>query len=127
MNGWKRYLSLTLSLVLLLGLLSLGSLAAKSGTPEVAVRVESDPAGADIYLDGALYRPAVTPCSVPVEPGDKILLCSDGLYDEVDDETILSTLNRYEDMTVCAEDLVYMANESGGNDNISVICIDLED
>ena len=65
--------------------------------------------------------------SVPVEKGDRILLCSDGLYDEVDDDTILSVLNRYEDMKVCAEDLVYMANENGGNDNISVICIDLED
>ena len=65
--------------------------------------------------------------SVPVEMGDRILLCSDGLYDEVDDDTILSVLNRYKDMKVCAEDLVYMANENGGNDNISVICVDLED
>ena len=65
--------------------------------------------------------------SVPVEKGDRILLCSDGLYDEVDDDTILSVLNRYKDMKVCAEDLVYMANENGGNDNISVICVDLED
>ena len=65
--------------------------------------------------------------SVPVEKGDRILLCSDGLYDEVDDDTILSVLNRYDDMRVCAEDLVYMANENGGNDNISVICVDLED
>ena len=65
--------------------------------------------------------------SVPVEKGDRILLCSDGLYDEVDDDTILAVLNRYDDMKVCAEDLVYMANENGGNDNISVICVDLED
>ena len=65
--------------------------------------------------------------SVPVETGDRILLCSDGLYDEVDDDTILAVLNRYDDMQVCAEDLVYMANENGGNDNISVICVDLED
>ncbi len=65
--------------------------------------------------------------SVAVEQGDRVLLCSDGLYDEVDDDTILSVLNRYHDMKVCAEDLVYMANENGGNDNISVICVDLED
>jgi protein phosphatase len=65
--------------------------------------------------------------SVPLESGDRILLCSDGLYDEVDDESILTALTRFDDMTVCAEDLVAMANESGGNDNISVICIDLED
>ena len=65
--------------------------------------------------------------SVPVEKGDKVLLCSDGLYDEVDDDTILSTLNRASDMTQCAEELVALANDNGGNDNISVICVDLED
>ncbi len=64
---------------------------------------------------------------VPVKKEDRILLCSDGLYDEVDDETILSILTKYDNMTVCAEDLVVTANENGGNDNISVICIDLED
>jgi protein phosphatase len=65
--------------------------------------------------------------SVPLERGDRILLCSDGLYDEVDDETILATLTRFDDMTICAEDLIALANENGGNDNISVICVDLED
>jgi protein phosphatase len=65
--------------------------------------------------------------SVPVEKGDRILRCSDGLYYEGDDEVILATLNRFEDMKVCAEDRVLMANENGGNDNISVICVDLED
>ncbi len=64
--------------------------------------------------------------SVPVERDDRILLCSDGLYDEVDDDTILSTLIRSDDMKACASELVLMANQNGGNDNISVICIDLE-
>ena len=63
--------------------------------------------------------------SVPVTPADKVLLCSDGLYDEVDDESILYTMGRFDDMKLCAEDLVAMANENGGNDNISVICVDL--
>ena len=63
---------------------------------------------------------------VPLEKGDRILLCSDGLYDEVDDESILSTVMRSDDMTSCARELVAMANDNGGNDNISVICVDLE-
>ena len=63
--------------------------------------------------------------SVPVSMGDRVLLCSDGLYDEVDDETILHSISRFSDMMICAEDLVSMANEHGGNDNISVICINL--
>ena len=65
--------------------------------------------------------------SVPLEKGDKVLLCSDGLYDEVDDETLLRTLNAYDDMGKCVEKLVALANQNGGNDNISVICVDLED
>ena len=64
---------------------------------------------------------------VPLEKGDRILLCSDGLYDEVDDESILSTVTRSDDMTDCVRELVAMANDNGGNDNISVICVDLED
>jgi protein phosphatase len=63
---------------------------------------------------------------VPLEKGDRILLCSDGLYDEVDDDTICSTINRFDDMTICAEDLIALANDNGGNDNISVICVALE-
>lgn len=65
--------------------------------------------------------------SVPLERGDRVLLCSDGLYDEVDDDTILAALTRFDDMMICAEDLIAMANDNGGNDNISVICVDLED
>lgn len=61
--------------------------------------------------------------SVPVCTGDKILLCSDGLYDEVTDDEIRHKMTRFDDMMFCAEDLVSAANENGGNDNISVICI----
>lgn len=62
---------------------------------------------------------------VPVTAGDRVLLCSDGLYDELDERTILSRMTRYDDMMICAEDLIGLANENGGNDNISVICISI--
>mgnify|MGYP004442642367 FL=1 len=68
-------------------------------------------------------------CSTPdcfnvyVEPGDKVLICSDGLYDEVSERAILSRLMMDDDMETCAEDLVKMANDNGGSDNISVICV----
>ena len=64
--------------------------------------------------------------SVPVGRGDRVLLCSDGLYDEVDDDTIRSMVMSYDDMDRCVRSLVTMANDNGGNDNISVICVDLE-
>jgi serine/threonine protein phosphatase PrpC len=57
-----------------------------------------------------------------VLPGDIYLLCSDGLSDEVEDEEIHLTLSKYSgNLPKAAESLVHMANEKGGNDNISVI------
>lgn len=63
-----------------------------------------------------------------VEVGDIYLLCSDGLTDLVDDEAIQSALNKLlPDMDNAAQALVHMANENGGNDNISVILIRVND
>jgi protein phosphatase len=62
---------------------------------------------------------------VPIAAGDRVLLCSDGLYDEVDDDSIRYTVRRFDDMMLCAEDLISLANENGGNDNISVVCVNL--
>lgn len=60
-----------------------------------------------------------------IEPDDKILICSDGLYDEVPEKDIMEVIQSGEDMQDCARKLVDMANEKGGSDNISVICIDM--
>jgi PPM family protein phosphatase len=57
-----------------------------------------------------------------VEVGDIYLLCSDGLTDLVDDVEIRTTLVRLSsNLTMAAYQLVQMANDHGGNDNISVI------
>lgn len=59
-----------------------------------------------------------------VEPGDIFLLCSDGLNDMVDDadiELALSALQANSSLT--ARQLVMMANDNGGHDNISVILV----
>jgi len=55
---------------------------------------------------------------------DSILMCSDGLYDMVDDDEILSTVLKYskKPQKVC-DRLVELANDNGGSDNISVIFI----
>ena len=58
----------------------------------------------------------------PARPGDIYLLCSDGLNDMVDDEQIRLTLSKYgADLVEAAHELVRLANESGGKDNISVV------
>jgi PPM family protein phosphatase len=57
-------------------------------------------------------------------PGDLFLLCSDGLTDMVADEDIALTLQTFgHDLTVAGRQLVKLANEQGGRDNISVMLV----
>jgi serine/threonine protein phosphatase PrpC len=59
--------------------------------------------------------------------GDRYVLCSDGLYDYVDDDRIASTLRRLDDPSEAARELVRLANEGGGRDNITVVVVDVVD
>ncbi len=56
-----------------------------------------------------------------VEPGDRYLLCSDGLTDMVDDDSIAAVLAREAGLPAQAVDLVALANARGGRDNITVL------
>ncbi len=56
------------------------------------------------------------------QTGDIYLLCSDGLNDMVSDEEIRLTLSKYSaNLVEAAHELVRLANEHGGKDNISVV------
>lgn len=58
------------------------------------------------------------------EKNDIYLLCSDGLSDMIDDELIFSTLVKSrQDLKRAGEDLVKLAKEHGGHDNVSVILV----
>lgn len=58
----------------------------------------------------------------PLELGDIILLCSDGLTDMVPDELIGAALTEHaSDLRAAAKMLVDSANDNGGKDNISVV------
>jgi serine/threonine protein phosphatase PrpC len=60
----------------------------------------------------------------PAEPGDCLLLCSDGLSDMVADEDMQLTLQTFgHDLAVAGRQLVKLANEHGGRDNISVMLV----
>ncbi len=52
-----------------------------------------------------------------------IILCSDGLSDEVEDERISEIVGQADSIEQAAENLVSTAIDNGGNDNISVIII----
>ncbi len=57
-----------------------------------------------------------------VQVGDIYLLCSDGLPDMVEDEDIHLTISTFSDnLETAAKQLVSLANEHGGRDNISVM------
>lgn len=61
--------------------------------------------------------------SLTLAPGDRLMLCSDGLWDEVDDTRIGGMLAGAMTAQACADALVRAANDHGGNDNSSVVVV----
>ena len=61
----------------------------------------------------------------PPGAGDRYLVCSDGLFNEVDDGQISAVLTGTADPQDAAERLVRLANDAGGRDNITVIVLDV--
>ncbi|HCU25134.1 MAG TPA: Stp1/IreP family PP2C-type Ser/Thr phosphatase [Deltaproteobacteria bacterium] len=61
-----------------------------------------------------------------VRHGDKYLLCSDGLSNLVDDQEIERILQKY-DLREACEKLINSANSRGGDDNITVILLQVDD
>ncbi len=58
-----------------------------------------------------------------LQRGDKFLLCSDGLTDEVPDEEIAEILQANEDLQYTADQLVTAALNNGGADNVTVLLV----
>jgi protein phosphatase len=63
--------------------------------------------------------------TLPVIRGDRFILCSDGLVDEVGDDDISATVAAEIDPQRTAELLVDQANRAGGRDNITVVVVDI--
>lgn len=61
-----------------------------------------------------------------IKPGDRYLLCSDGLNDELADHEIHALLNTTNNAKSVTTALINHALDSGGRDNISVIVVDIE-
>jgi serine/threonine protein phosphatase PrpC len=62
-------------------------------------------------------------CIVAAEPGDRFLLCSDGLHGVLPDAAISAVLLAEPDLTRAAARLVEQANDTGGPDNITVVLV----
>jgi protein phosphatase len=72
--------------------------------------------------------PEVDPeCSAyAVEPGDRVLVCSDGLCNEVSDQDIASVMAATTSLSATAERLVESALAAGARDNVAVVLADIE-
>lgn len=69
------------------------------------------------------YRERVTPDIIEllIEPGDKLLLCSDGLNTMLSDLEILNIIRLNANLGAACQQLIDAANDKGGRDNITVV------
>lgn len=63
---------------------------------------------------------------VPLEPGDRLLLCSDGLFAVTADERIGRLLGEPEPLPAVCDRLVRAANDEGGPDNVTTLVLQLD-
>lgn len=56
-----------------------------------------------------------------LRPGDSLVLCSDGLYRHVDPEQLAQIVSEDDDLETTCQRLVDIANERGGDDNITIV------
>lgn len=63
---------------------------------------------------------------VELEAGDKVLMCSDGLWGEVEDRDMESVLNTYSDPRVASRELVRAAHQGGGKDNVTLMIVGIQ-
>lgn len=61
---------------------------------------------------------------INIQPGDRLLLCSDGLTGEVSEEEIINYLKTSETCEQAVVQLITTAKKNGGSDNITVIVIE---
>jgi serine/threonine protein phosphatase PrpC len=72
--------------------------------------------GADYKVDADFFVTSI-------KKDDIILMCTDGLYGEVDEGELTEKLSEGRPMSDTCYDLIEMANRNGGNDNITIICL----
>ena len=70
-------------------------------------------------------EPTVEPDFFQVEimKDDIFVICTDGLYDEVENGEMIEVLNKHQSMSDVCTELINRANKNGGRDNITVICL----
>ena len=62
---------------------------------------------------------------VPIQAGDRFLLCTDGLSGVVSDEQLLNFIKDKPDVQECADGLGQLALDQGSRDNVSCIIVEV--
>jgi len=75
---------------------------------------------------GALPEVEVDYFEVSVRDGDKLLLCSDGLTNMVEDSAILEVIHSANSNVDAVKELITKANQNGGLDNITALLVEVE-
>jgi len=63
---------------------------------------------------------------VELEQGDRVMMCSDGLWGEVEDRDLETILNTYEDPRIAARELIRAAHHGGGKDNVTLVLVTIQ-
>jgi serine/threonine protein phosphatase PrpC len=73
-------------------------------------------------------RPSVAPdiTRVELQPGDRLLLCSDGLWDYIDEKLLYQIVTQAPSPQDACRQLIAAANANGGPDNITAIIVQME-
>lgn len=75
-----------------------------------------------LYSLGSEKEPQIDLYQQPMQPGDIIMLCSDGLTRHVADEELAAIVS-HQEPAVATRTLIHLANSRGGEDNISVVVL----
>lgn len=81
-------------------------------------------------LTACIGDPEKTRCSIrsiATQPGDKLLLCTDGLSSYVDERVIAKTMKMNKEPKPCARALIEEALKVGGRDNVTVTVLRVRD
>ena len=98
-------------------LISAGTLTRKEARAHPQKNIITKALGSTKNTDPDFYR-------FDLREGDRVLLCTDGLHGELTDDEIAAVLGKDESLNAICKELINIANKKGGNDNITVICID---
>ncbi|MEJ2739229.1 MAG: Stp1/IreP family PP2C-type Ser/Thr phosphatase [Dehalococcoidia bacterium] len=79
--------------------------------------------GTSINIMVDSYKDYTGKDSILLNSNDRIVFCTDGLTNEANEDEILEIIQQVPDVSIACQNLVEVANNRGGNDNITVIVV----